>query len=249
MLNAVKKLYGTCLSILPAPVSTYASQHMETAPKFLTHTLMAMAVCNFFLVLCSFSISFLTFLACFLLAGQCLTILLATTPFGQSVAPRLFSPTEFMLGVCLGITIGGTILSFFLCLTFGRIHAYCTHHPEGVDSCGWRTASLNGIWWWSSCIFWLNFISCFLLVIGHSDISTTSVPQYQYLDQDDPSNGGGSNAGTSASYNQYQGGHFAQPPTPQYGNGGGYNNVPDVQSSAESPQTASHPLQPNVLQL
>lgn len=246
-LNVVRNLYGACLSLLPLPISRYASQHMDTAPKFLTHTLGVMGVCNFFLILCSFSVSFLTFLACFLLAIQNVSILLTATPFGQSVAPRLFAPTEFMLGVCLGITIGGTILSFFVCLTFGRIHAYCSHHTEGPDSCGTRAASLNGIWWWSSCIFWLNFISCFLLVLGHSDISVSSTPQYQNLDQHDQSSMGPS---TSASYNQYQGGSFAQPPQPQYSSNGsgGYNDVPDVQPS-NSPQNASHPLQPNVLQV
>lgn len=244
MLNALRNLYGSCLSLLPTPVSRYASQEMDTAPKFLTHALLAMAICNFFLIVCSLSISFLTFFACFLLSIQNVSIFLVTTPGGQSIAPRLFAPTEFMLGVCLGITIGGTILSFFLCLTFGRIHAYCSHHPDGTDSCGWRTASLNGIWWWSSCIFWLNFISCFLLVFGHSDISVSSSPQYQDLDQDDPSMGRSSVA--PVSYNQYQGGHFAQPQ--QYGNAGGYNDVPNVQSS-DSPKNASHPLQPNVLQV
>ena len=252
VLNAVRKILGACLSILPDPISRYASDHMDTAPKFLTHTLLAMAVCDFLLISCSFSISFLTFFACLLLVIQCVCVLLVTTPFGQAVAPRLFAPTDFMLGVCLGITIGGTILSFFLCLSFGKIHAYCAHHSEGPDSCGWRAGSLNGIWWWSSCTFWLNFISCFLLVLGHSDIATSSVPQYQNLDQEDPSMGAGGGA-SAPSYNQYQGGlpSFAQPAT-LYGNGGGsYNDVPDVllSSDATTRLNASHPLQANVLQV
>lgn len=253
VLNAVRKMLGACLSILPDPISRYASDHMDTAPKFLTHTLLAMVTCDFFLISCSFSISFLTFLACLLLGVQGVSVLLATTPFGQAVAPRLLAPTEFMLGVCLGITIGGTILSFFLCLSFGRIHAYCAHHSEGPDSCGWRAGSLNGIWCWSSCIFWLNFISCFLLVLGHSDIATSSVPQYQNLDQEDPSMGAGGGASAS-SYNQYQGGlpSFAQQPATPYGNGGGsYNDVPDVLLSpdATTKPNASHPLQANVFQV
>ena len=252
MLNAGRNLFGACLSILPGPISRYASDHMDTAPKFLTHTLLAMAMCNFFLISCSFSISFLTFLACLLLGVQCVSVLLVTTPFGQSVAPRLFAPTEFMLGVCLGITIGGTILSFFLCLSFGRIHAYCAHHSEGPDSCGWRTGSLNGIWWWSSCIFWLNFMSCVMLVLGHSDIATSSVPQYQNLDQEDPTMAAGSGASAS-SYNQYQGGlpSFAQPASLYSNGGGGYNDVPDVLLSSDASTTpnASHPLQPNVLRV
>jgi len=249
ILNAAKNLYGACLSILPSPVARYANENLDTASKFLSHVLLVMSICNFFLMSCSFGISFLTFLACFLLSVQCTTVALTATSVGQAVAPQLFAPTEFMLGVCLGITIGGTILSFFLCLTFGRIHAYCAHHLEGPESCGWEAASLNGIWWWSSCIFWLNLISSFLLVLSHSDISTTSIPRYHTLDQDDSTVGRGAGSSSasvaSSSFSQYQGGHFARPPA-QYGNGGGYNDVPDVASSSPDP---THPLQPNVLQV
>lgn len=248
VVNLLRNAYTSCLSVLPGGVTRYITTHMDTAPKCLMHSLVAMAACNLFLLLSSLSISFLTFLASFLLAIQNASILLAATPQGQSVAPRLFNPTEFMMGVCLGITIGGTILSFFLCLTFGRIHAWCAHHEEGPESCGWRAASLSGVWWWSSCIFWLNFISCFLLVFGHSDISSHSTSQqYQSIVTDDPS----MSTLNSQSYeqNQYQQGQqtpaFAQRQQGGYGGGsGGYNDVPDVapQSNMSQPDS-SHPLQ------
>mmetsp|Transcript_36726 Transcript_36726/g.104512 ORF Transcript_36726/g.104512 Transcript_36726/m.104512 type:complete len:266 (-) Transcript_36726:101-898(-) len=252
----LRNVYSSCLSLLPSGCMRYANTHMDTVPKFLTHTLVLMVVCNFFLLLSSLSVSFLTFLACLLLSVQNVSILLAATPQGQQLAPRLFAPTEFMLGVCLGITIGGTILSFFVCLTFGRIHAYCAHHTEGPDSCGWRAGSLNGVWWWSSCIFWLDLICCFLLALGHGDISSQSTTQqYQSLDTDDPSMMGSGGQQQSYNQNQYQGGQqqqqapaFAQRQQQQQGSyaSGGYNNVPDVQS--EAPPNASHPLQtPNVL--
>jgi len=246
----LRNAYTACLSLLPDGLMRYVTNNMDTAPKCLTHSLAAMAVCNFFLLLSSLSISFLTFLACFLLSIQNASILLVATPQGQSMAPRLFNPTDFMMGVCLGITIGGAILSFFVCLTFGRIHAYCSHHTEGPDSCGWRAASLSGIWWWSSCIFWLNLISCFLLVAGHSDIAQQSTShQYQNLDTEDPS----MSTSSSQSYaqNQYQqqsqeAPAFAQRQQSGYSSsgGGGYNNVPDVVTQGDQPQpNASHPLQ------
>jgi hypothetical protein len=252
--DVVMNAYSSCLSLLPTSAMRYASAHMDTAPKFLTHTLVVMVVCNFFLLLSSLSVSFLTFLACFLLSLQNVSILLAATPQGQQLAPRFFAPTEFMLGVCLGITIGGTILSFFLCLTFGRIHAYCFHHPEGADSCGWRAGSLNGVWWWSSCIFWLDLICCFLLALGHGDISSQSTTQqYQSLDTNDPSSMGNNQA---YNQNQYQQGEhqqqapaFAQQQQQQGGyHNGGYNNVPDATSQSDAPPNASHPLQtPNIM--
>ncbi len=240
--NFLRNVYGSCLALLPSGAMRYVSNNMDTIPKFLTHLLVTMAVCNFFLLLSSLSISFLTFLACFLLSIQNASTLLATTPQGQFMAPRMFAPTEFMMGVCLGITIGGTILSFFLCLTFGKIHAYCSHHPQGPDSCGWRTASLSGVWWWSSCIFWLDLICCFLLALGHQDLSSQSTSQqYESLDTQEPS------MANSQSYNQYQQQQQQQPPAfaqRQGGYGdGGYNNVPDVLAHSNAQSSDSHPLQ------
>lgn len=243
----------SCLAVLPTGVMRYVTTNMDTIPKCLMHSLMAMLVCNLFLLISSLSISFLTFLACLLLTIQNVSILLATTPQGQNMAPRLFNPTEFMMGVCLGITIGGTILSFFVCLTFGRIHAYCSHHPDGPDSCGWRAGSLSGVWWWSSCIFWLNLMCCLLLVLGHSDISSqSSSQQYQSLETDEPSLSTlSSSSGFINQYQQQQGQPaapaFAQPAHHGGYGGGGYNNVPDVVPVDQTQTKSSHPLQPNIL--
>lgn len=241
----VRNVSNSCSALLPYGVARYVSSNMDTIPKFLHHLLIAMGVCNFFLLFSSLSISFLTFLACFLLTVQNASTYLVTAPPGPFPVPRLFTPTDFMLGVCLGITIGGTILSFFLCLTFGRIHTYCLHHPEGPESCGWRLTGLNGVWWWSSCIFWLDLTCCFLLALGHNEISSQStMQQYQSLETEDPSLGN-----SHQSYNQYQQHNQQSPPAfaqrqGLYGDGG-YNNIPDIAppSNNVAPPTSSHPLQ------
>jgi hypothetical protein len=218
-----RNLYNSCLTYVPDWVGGYAAIHMDTIPKVLNHALVTMAICNVFLVMASWSVSSLLFLAAVLLGFQNASVLLMINNGHLEFSPRFLAPTDFMVGVGLGISIGGTILSFFLSLIFGRVQAFCQSISGEEDSCGKMGGSLTGVWWWSSLVFWLEVATCLLLAAGRHEISYLAQSQYQSIDQDGPSGNQNENPYQQTRENQQQ-----QP----NGNGfaGNYNNVPDVQT-------------------
>jgi hypothetical protein len=221
--DEIRNVSHSCMVYLPEWMKSYATIHMDTIPKFLNHVLMVMAGCNLFLVLSSWSISIMFFFVAFLLSVQntCVFLMLNHGKLVVVVSPRFLAPTEFMVGVSLGISIGGTILACFMSLFFGRIHDYCDHlNEEHKSACGDQRGTFAAIWWWSSMVFWLEVLTCLLLAAGRQEISQNH-HQYQAID---------GNNGYSMD-NQQQ---------PQNGGGGGgfvgnYANIPDVQTRLSQP--------------
>lgn len=146
-------------------------------------------------------------------------------------------PSEFMIGVALGITIGGAILSFILSTTFNNV-SKCDHadtDPLYEYVCGGRKGSLSAVWFWSGLVFWLNFCSCLLLAIGRRELTQSS--QYESI-----AGGGGMPMDDYEDHFRRAQAHrpnnpgTAFPgdmPTPTPSFVGDYANVPEVRSHAD----------------
>jgi hypothetical protein len=171
-------------SFCPPSVGSYCAVNLDTIPKVMNHVLALLAASNFFLLFGSLHISYVTFLAAALLAAQTGAVIVVMNHDAISFAPRVLAPTEFMVGLCLGICIGGIILAFFLSITYRRMYAFCkyaeTYYEEDdhEHACGSYTHRLWGIWMWSSVVFWLDLLAAVLVAAGHAELSHS--PQQEY---------------------------------------------------------------------
>lgn len=149
------------LNMMPPTIAHYIAINLDTIPKVTKYVLLSMSISNFFLFINSMRATFVTFLAASLLASQTFFVIMVTHNNQISFAPRGMEPTEFMVGLCLGICIGGAILAWFVSVTL-------VHH--------WS------IWWWSSIICWSNILLTYLIAAGREDITQTQQQQYNSID-------------------------------------------------------------------
>jgi hypothetical protein len=211
------------LSWCPSGVSLYAMLHLDSIGKILNHLLYAMMAFNVALLVsvCHASwfhndFSTATHLAgsgsvggtsgtgvyhailiCVLLCGQNFCLWAIINNHRISCLPFL-APTDFMLGIAVGITIGAAILSFVLSGAFHRVLVDCrefrrdserlshqtkltplTAEEEIIDFvlyeafCSSQTLfGMRLSWWLGRFVFWLNFWSCMLLTIGRHELTT-----------------------------------------------------------------------------
>ena len=175
-------------NMMPPTIANYISINLDTIPKVTNHVLLSMSISNFFLLINSMRATFITFLAASLLAFQTCFVVMVTSNNRISFAPRVLEPTEFMVGLCLGICIGGVILAFFVSVTFGRVYSFCKYAEtnysaeDNTHACGNKTNSLWSIWWWSSSICWSNILLTYLVAVGREDINQTQQQQYNSID-------------------------------------------------------------------
>jgi len=131
------------------------------------------------------SVSFITFFAASLLALQTFIVIMITNNNQINFAPRSLEPTEFIVGLCLGVCIGGGILSFFVSATFSRAFSFCKDPTvqSAVDACGKiKINRLSSVHWWSSIIFLLDVLLAFLVAVGREEITHTQQQQYNSID-------------------------------------------------------------------
>jgi hypothetical protein len=230
-------------SILPHPIGSYCQNHLDTLPKVLNHTLIGLVCCNVFLLFNAMAISSITFFASFLLALQtsCVIVITNHSKF-SSIVPRSFEPTEFMVGMCLGLCIGGVILSFFLSVTFRRAFAFCKYAEENYEESDHAHACPGSfmrrcwsLWWWSSLVFWLDLLTAVLIAAGRPELSlygsNTQQSQYQSI--------GGNE---SSDHFQQQPNHNHQQPqqqtTPSSSSRGGYSDTSFAQPFSDNGSAA-----------
>lgn len=177
----------SCQGFCPGPVGTYCAAHLDTTSKAVNHALALLAVCDILLLFSAAGVSLVTTLAAALLAAQtgAVAAVMNHDRIGQRWAVRTLEPTEFMVGLCLGLSVGGAVLSFFLSITFRRAYAFCVYaekHYEEADhqhACGtYLTRTLWGVWWWSSAAFWLDVAVAALVAVGRSELARS--PQQEY---------------------------------------------------------------------
>lgn len=146
-----------------------------------------MTISNFFLFMNSILVSFITFLASSLLVFQAFFAIMVTRNDRFSFAPRVLQPTEFMVGLCLGLCVGGAILAFFVSVSFRRFFSICKNaDQDNCESLG-ITGPLWSVWWWSSIICCSNMLLSYYILIGRDEISQTQQQGYNSIDSQSPS--------------------------------------------------------------
>mmetsp|Transcript_23018 Transcript_23018/g.25698 ORF Transcript_23018/g.25698 Transcript_23018/m.25698 type:complete len:256 (-) Transcript_23018:200-967(-) len=178
--------YGRYIqNMMPPLIANYMSSNLDTIPKVILHVLFLLTISNFVLIINSMSVSFITFVAASLLALQTFLVIMITNNNQINFAPRSLEPTEFIVGLSLGICIGGGILSFFVSATFSRAHSFCKDATvqAAVDACGKiKINRLSSVHWWSSIIFLLDVLLAFLIALGREEITHTQQQQYNSID-------------------------------------------------------------------
>jgi hypothetical protein len=180
-----------CVVFCPTGVSTYASLHLSSIEKILNHILLIMAVLNTFLFLSSWNVSFLpnmgfstTFVALMLcFQNACVWIIINNHRISSF---SFMAATDFMVGVALGITIGGTILAFVVSSNYSHVSRCDTMQSDPTYEylCGSRKGSMVAVWFWSGMVFWLNFCSSLLIAIGRDELAHRS-NQYEDISMND----------------------------------------------------------------
>jgi hypothetical protein len=178
------------LAFCPTGVSTYVSLHLDSIGKILNHILLIMAVLNSFLFLNSWNVSFLpnigfstTFVSLMLcFQNACVWIIINNHRISSFSFMRA---TDFMVGVALGITMGGTVLAFVVSSNYRHVSRCDTmqQDPTFEYLCGNRKSSLVFVWFWSGLIFWLNFCSTLLIAIGREELAHSG--QYEDVSMND----------------------------------------------------------------
>jgi hypothetical protein len=185
-------------AICPPSFNVYATANLNSNRKILNHVLFIMFACNVVLFFCCISVSLLPQLGfnalfvAFLLLMQ--NVLVWSIINRVSVLPSVLAPTDFSIGVALGLTIGAGCLAFILSTTF-RTYAQCdasqsstsssqptihngtipqTNDPVFQCVCANSVRSMAGIWFWGGLVFWLNFCSSLLIAIGRAELSQSS---------------------------------------------------------------------------
>eukprot|EP00977_Amphora_coffeiformis_P003628 scaffold703_cov168-Amphora_coffeaeformis.AAC.31 len=144
-----------------------------------------------FLFFASWGVGFLSFgfgtvVASFLLCLHATCVLLIINN-NRISALSFLAPTEFMVGNALGMTIGSTILSYFLHSVFSGSMASLCHEATKTDIegslCAQRKGSLGGVWFWSGVCCFLNFITALLIAYGRHELapSTAMYEQVQNM--------------------------------------------------------------------
>jgi len=198
--RCVQSTVDACLWQCPQPFQPYISMNLNTLPKLLNHLLVMMGICDLFLFLSSWSISYLVFLASMFLNLQTACVAVVANNKGRMpFVPRFLSPNEFIVGVSLGITIGGTLLSMALFLVFGKTRKLCRGieqmdgsspqiaelHLGILDLCNYRSSAVRAVWFWSFVLFWLQFATCILLAAARHDIASLANHQYNSIGIDE----------------------------------------------------------------
>lgn len=191
----------------PVAISTYATLHLDSISKILNHVVAVTVVCDAFLFVSSFSVSYLdhhlgfnTVLCSFLLGAVSVTVMLIVNNSRIS-ALSVLAPTEFMVGLATGITIGAAVLAAILSSTYktankcdkvlnaatavgnATTHSY---DPVFVDTCANHASNMTAIWFWAGLIAWLNVVASMLLVIGRNELSAHYQHNYETIGGDTP---------------------------------------------------------------
>ena len=198
----------------PTSIGTYAALHLDSIGKIVNHILFLSVIVDVFLFLSSFAVAYLpnhmgpnTVLCSFLLAAVPVTNLLIVNNSRIS-ALSVLAPTEFMIGVATGLTIGAAVLAFIVSSSYktvrrcGDIHTIdntnstANFDPAFVAACS-NTASMTGIYVWAGLSAWLNIVTAMLLVTGRHELSE----HYQQYDTIGvyPNGGGGADGASFSS--------------------------------------------------
>jgi hypothetical protein len=241
---------------------SYMAMYMDTIPKLLNHLLFGLGICNIFLFFAAMSgdyatnrISIHAFFISVLLCSQtaCVWRILNHGRNGEDGVSaidhfRVFTPSEFLVGVALGITIGGAILSFVLSRFFGQLSTQCDREQIWISrqtnttlanniilnsilrECIKYRGSILAVWFWSGMVFWFNLGAAILIAMGRNEL-TDFRGQYETIDPDGGNSGG---VGGPQIFPRYQ-----TDASSSNSFAGNYPSVPEVRPGVAAPRSNS----------
>lgn len=199
------------VSSCPTSIGTYVALHLDSVGKILNHVLFLTLAIDILLFFSSFSLSYLpnhlgfnTVWCSFLLASATVGTLLIVNNSRIS-ALSLLAPTEFMIGVATGITIGAAILAGLLSTTYKSVrhchdgtkyeqetttttpttsssstsNSNTKSDPMFETACA-NSSAMAGIWFWAGLSAWLNVIAAMLLVTARNELSAHYQNHHQH---------------------------------------------------------------------
>ena len=201
------------LTTLPAHCFAYATMHLDSIGKITNHALAIVLVCDIFMFFSSWSVSILpyfglnTVFISFLCCAQTVLVFLIVNN-NRISALSFLSPTEFMVGVALGTTIGAGVLALVLSSAYRHLSNCKLSHggsasphknhtllavSEQEDSdvyqfvCEQHKGAMTAVWFWGGLVFWFNFCICLLLAMGKQELTGVQ-SQYEHIGGSESSN-------------------------------------------------------------
>lgn len=157
-------------------VTAFLDRHVDSIPKLLNYLVFANSICNFFLFIASFQAALLpnlgldTLLISFLL---CFQNIFSWIVLNNGRLPHTFqslAPSEFIVGVVLGISVGGSILAFVMSLFFGRMSRCVKIQVAAFEYVCEHKSLMLSIWFWAGLVFWLNTGISILIAVGRDEL-------------------------------------------------------------------------------
>eukprot|EP00542_Grammatophora_oceanica_P006416 CAMPEP_0194053244 /NCGR_PEP_ID=MMETSP0009_2-20130614/48901_1 /TAXON_ID=210454 /ORGANISM="Grammatophora oceanica, Strain CCMP 410" /LENGTH=174 /DNA_ID=CAMNT_0038701221 /DNA_START=257 /DNA_END=781 /DNA_ORIENTATION=+ len=123
-------------------------------------------------------------------------------PVGFVMQCPSLRPSDFMVGVILGTSLGGSILSFVLSLFYGQMSKCVSIQMTSFDYLCEHKGNMLGIWFWSGLIFWLDLGVAVLVGIGRDEFTQHYSYSHSYetigITLDEMDNNNSNNMSTSA---------------------------------------------------
>lgn len=80
-----------------------------------------------------------------------------------------------MIGNALGMTIGSTILSYYVHTVFANLSCQMATTTAGFASvCEEKKGALSGVWFWSGAVCFLNFATALLIAYGRHELAPST---------------------------------------------------------------------------
>lgn len=168
------------MGLLPQWVSSYA----ESIPQLINLLLVVMGMCNFMLFTCCLSTTMMPNLG---LNALLLSILLCIqngitwTIINSTRMPyycNALQPSDFLVGMCMGIAIGGAILAFVISIFYGEMSKCVTIQISTFTYACEHKGTMSAIWFWAGLIFWCNLAISALIGLGRDELTFLAQSHY-----------------------------------------------------------------------
>jgi hypothetical protein len=157
---------------------------------------------------------------------------------------KFLEATDFMMGIAVGITIGGTVLSVITsswyksltpsCKTSGQNADYDRAYESVYDCHSWQTR-MTGVWFWAGLVFWSNICTAMLLTIGRREL-TNGRGNYEPVGAQE--DGTAEQVGSRGMYNEGGNDFLGGLGVPSFV--GNYSSVPEIRTDVQESVTNSN---------
>ena len=89
------------------------------------------------------------------------------------------TPSDFMVGVCLGTAVGGSILAFVLSLFYGQMSKCVRVQLSTFSYDCEHKGTMSGIWFWATFVFLLDMMVAVLIALGRDELTLFAQSLYE----------------------------------------------------------------------